>query len=140
MRATAAGAEEEAPLMVARPKTICRKGGCGALIDAPGYCAKHEQLKTGWNRSHDGATSAERGYDYAWQQLRKRVLKRDKGLCQIKGSGCRFVAREVDHVVSKAAAREKGWTDTEIDDETNLQSACTPCHAAKTKAERGGGG
>lgn len=126
--------------MVARPKTICRKGGCGALIDAPGYCGKHAQLATGWNRSHGEKTSAQRGYGYAWQQLRKRILSRDKGLCQIQGTGCRFVAREVDHIVNKASAREKGWSDEQIDAEINLQSACEPCHEAKSRAEGGGGG
>jgi len=133
------GRQDGVSLMVARPKTICRKGGCGALIDAPGYCDKHAPLKSGWNRSHGTKNSTERGYDYAWQQLRKRILRRDKGLCQIKGPTCRYVAREVDHKVSKASAREQGWSDAEIDDESNLQSACSPCHAAKTKAERGGG-
>lgn len=125
--------------MAARPKTICRKPGCGALVDAPGYCDKHAQLKTGWNRSHNGATSAERGYGYAWQQLRKKVLARDSGLCQIKGPQCCVVAAEVDHKVNKATARKQGWSDAEIDTETNLQSTCKPCHEAKTKAERGGG-
>lgn len=129
--------------MAGRPKTICRKAGCGRLIDAPGYCDRHAQLAVGWNRSHADKSSTERGYGYAWQQLRKRVLSRDKGLCQIKGVGCRYVAREVDHIVNKATARAQGWTDDQIDAETNLQSACAACHRAKTEAEggqRGGGG
>jgi 5-methylcytosine-specific restriction protein A len=132
--------------MPARPKTICRKVACGRLIDVPGYCDKHAQLATGWNRSHSERSSTERGYGYAWQQLRKRILGRAGGLCQIKGSGCRFVAREVDHKVNKAKARELGWTDAEIDDESNLQACCEPCHRAKTHTEaaegagRGGGG
>jgi len=125
--------------MVARPKTICRKAGCGALIDAPGYCTKHAQLKTGWNRSHGEKTSTQRGYGYAWQQLRSRVLSRDKGLCQIRGRECRYVAREVDHKVNKAKARELGWSDAQIDDESNLQSCCVTCHREKTREEGGGG-
>lgn len=125
--------------MPARPKAICRKPGCGKLIDAPGYCERHAQLATGWNRSHGSKTSTERGYGYAWQQLRKRILSRDCGLCQIKGPGCGFVAREVDHIVNKATARQRGWTEAQIDAETNLQSACTPCHQAKTRQEGGGG-
>jgi len=125
--------------MAARPKTICRKVGCGALIDAPGYCAKHAQLKTGWNRSHGELTSAQRGYGYQWQKLRERVLQRDAGLCRIKAKGCTYVAREVDHIVNKATARERGWTDAQMDDELNLQSCCPTCHKAKSQAERGGG-
>jgi 5-methylcytosine-specific restriction protein A len=108
---------------------------CGALIDAPGYCVKHAQLKTGWARSHGDKTSAERGYGYAWQQTRKRILSRDAGLCQIKGPGCRYVAREVDHIVNKATARAKRWADDQIEADSNLQSVCGPCHAAKSKSE-----
>jgi len=132
--------------MAPRPKTVCRKAGCGKLIDAPGYCERHGKLASGWNRSHSDKSSTERGYGYAWQQLRKRILNRDAGLCQIKGPACRFVAREVDHKVNKAKAREMGWTEAQIDDETNLQSCCEPCHREKTRVEgcagrpEGGGG
>lgn len=126
--------------MVARPKTVCRKVACGALVDAPGYCAKHAKQAVGWNRSHGDLTSAQRGYGYQWQQLRTRVLRRDAGLCKIKGKGCTYVAREVDHIVSKARARELGWNEAEMDADSNLQAACPTCHRAKTTAERGGGG
>ena len=43
--------------MAARPKTLCRKVGCGRLVDAPGYCAQHAKQATGWNRSNQGKTS-----------------------------------------------------------------------------------
>jgi 5-methylcytosine-specific restriction protein A len=124
--------------MPPRPKTICRKVACGALIDAPGYCAKHTQQSSGWARSNGGKTSTERGYDYAWQKTRERILSRDSGLCQIKSQGCTFVAKEVDHKVSKAAARAAGWTEAEMEAESNLQAACPTCHKSKTAAERGG--
>lgn len=126
--------------MAPRPKSICRKVACGALIDAPGYCAKHAQQSSGWARSNDGRSSTERGYDYAWQKRRERVMARDSGLCQIKGATCTFVAAEVDHKVNKAAARAAGWIDAQIEDESNLQAACGTCHKAKTTAERGGAG
>lgn len=125
--------------MAARPKSICRKVACGALIDAPGYCAKHAKQSTGWNRSHGDKTSAERGYGYEWQQRRLRVLKRDCGLCQIKGQRCTVIATEVDHIVSKATARAQRWTDERIEAEANLQATCSTCHREKTRTERGGG-
>jgi 5-methylcytosine-specific restriction protein A len=109
---------------------------CGALIDTPGYCRKHTKQETGWNRTNEGKTSTERGYDYAWQQRRKRILSRDCGLCRIKGPGCGFIASEVDHKMSKASARAKGWTDEQIEDDSNLQSTCQTCHKAKTASER----
>ena len=121
--------------MAARPKTICRKVACGALLDTPGYCARHAKLQVGWNRSHGDKSSAERGYGWEWQQLRSRILSRDMGLCKIKRPGCTFVAREVDHIIGKEQARSRGWTDEQIDAESNLQSACTRCHTAKTQEE-----
>jgi len=122
--------------MPARPKSICRKAACGALVDAPGYCAKHAKQSSGWERSNGGKTSSERGYDYAWQKRRERILSRDAGLCQIRGPACRFIAGEVDHKVNKAAARALGWTDEQIEDDSNLQATCGTCHKAKTAAER----
>lgn len=125
--------------MAARPKSICRKVGCGKLVDAPGYCEKHAKQSSGWVRSNGDKTSAQRGYGYEWQQRRERILQRDCGLCQIKGRTCRVIATEVDHKISKAAAREARWTSDEIEAESNLQAACSPCHKAKTQAERAGG-
>lgn len=126
--------------MPPRPKTICRKAGCGKLIDAPGYCEKHTKQSSGWERSNGNMTSSQRGYDYKWQKRRERILERDCGLCQIKGPTCRFIASEVDHKVNKAAARAMGWTDEQIEADSNLQAACSTCHKAKTKAERAGAG
>lgn len=31
--------------MVSRAKSVCRRAGCGVLIDLAGYCAKPTQLK-----------------------------------------------------------------------------------------------
>lgn len=122
--------------MASRPKCICRKVACGALIDAPGYCERHAKLSVGWAKSHGDKSSHERGYGWDWRQRRARILSRDGGICQIKGPECRFAAREVDHKVSKERARAMGWTDEQIEDDLNLQSACIPCHKAKTQAER----
>jgi 5-methylcytosine-specific restriction protein A len=108
------------------------------LIDAPGYCERHAKQKSGWERSNGGQTSSQRGYDYAWQQRRKRILSRDCGLCQIREPGCGFIASEVDHKLSKAAARAMGWTEDQIEADSNLQAACGACHRAKTAAERAG--
>lgn len=125
--------------MAARAKSICRKVACGALIDAPGYCARHAQQAVGWNRSHGDKSSTERGYGATWQKTRKAVLSRDKGLCRIKGPTCTYVAREVDHKVSKARGRQLGWTDAQVEDESNLQSACVACHKRKTAEEKSTG-
>lgn len=85
----------------------------------------------GWAATSTEGTTA-RGYGWAWQQIRERILDRDCGLCQpCKAAGRITMARAVDHKVSKANGGS--------DDDSNLQAICDPCHKAKTAAERSGG-
>lgn len=73
----------------------------------------------------------ERGYGTAWERLRKTILDRDGGLCQVcKAAGHITLANAVDHITPKA----HGGTD----DPSNLQSICLPCHGAKTAREAAG--
>lgn len=68
-----------------------------------------------------------RVYDsVAWRRVRRLVLVRDGGVCQIRGRPCTLVATEVDHVVSPVDGGD--WFDP-----GNLRAACKPCNA-----ERGG--
>lgn len=64
-----------------------------------------------------------------WQQLRKAVLQRDKGLCQnCLKNGKYKTGNEVDHIIALA---ENGhpW------DINNLQLLCSECHIEKTRLE-----
>ncbi len=71
----------------------------------------------------------QRGYGSKWDSIRARVLKRDKGLCQLcLRAGVVCEAKTVDHIIPKA----HGGTDADC----NLQSLCWPCHKAKTARER----
>lgn len=75
-------------------------------------------------------TTTERGYGWAWQKLRLRILERDGGRCVLCArKGRDVVARHVDHIKPKA----KGGTDAE----SNLQSLCVACHEAKTLVDAG---
>lgn len=72
----------------------------------------------------------ERGYGTAWDKLRKQIMRRDCGLCQVcKAHGKLTPAVAVDHIKDKAL----GGTD----DPSNLQAICEPCHTAKTMAAQG---
>ena len=85
-----------------------------------------------------GATA--RGYDGPWQKLRLLKLRTDP-LCEIQthcgrgiGAPAPRGANEVDH---KIPIRQRPDLRLEWN---NLQSACRPCHSAKTVRENGGFG
>lgn len=81
-----------------------------------------------------------RGYGAAWERVRKVVLERDGYLCQCrhcKAEGRTTVANQVDHIVSKAKARARGWSQAQIDDPSNLQAINEDCHKIKGMEERG---
>lgn len=65
---------------------------------------------------------------YRWRQVRKFVMRRDMGLCQIRLPGCRGTATEVDHIVRP----EDGGSEYGQD---NLRASCKPCNVAKRNME-----
>jgi 5-methylcytosine-specific restriction endonuclease McrA len=61
-----------------------------------------------------------------WPQLRRIVLRRDKGLCQLKGPQCTTQATEVHHAVAHNDHRV-----------ASLIAVCSTCHATETGREAG---
>lgn len=113
--------------MPARPARPCTYPGCAALVrDGGRRCAAHPLQQ--WTKSRQGTTT-ERGYGWAWQQLRVQILDRDRYLCmECQRNGRVRLATEVDHIVERA----DGGTDRP----SNLQSLCSPCHKAKTDSSQ----
>ena len=73
-----------------------------------------------------------KGRGAGWAKLRKRVMDRDKWLCQVCARAGRLtVATECDHVIPLC---QQGPTE-----ESNLQAICGPCHLVKSKREANGG-
>lgn len=123
------------PPLPARP---CTHAGCSALSrDGSGRCEKHP--RKAWQ--HDNRTSSDRGYGYAWQQLRIKILARDAGLCQCPDclGGVKRVtpATEVDHIVSKARAERMGWSREQVDAQSNLRAVNRDCHKRLTMIDQG---
>jgi 5-methylcytosine-specific restriction protein A len=79
----------------------------------------------------------ERGYGKEWTALRKKVIERDKGLCQIcLPKGIVHPGKDVDHKVSKARAKQLGWTKSQTDSMGNLWYICREEHLKKTEEEQ----
>ena len=110
------------------PPTPCRAPRCREMASKSGMCAKHYVKPKAWVSS-EGKSASERGYGPKWRKTRKRILIRDSYLCQeCKRGGIVTLAREVDHVLNKAAGGSE--------EDSNLESICITCHKKKTLSER----
>ena len=101
-----------------------------------GRCPAHTKAKAAI--APPRLSPSKRGYDGAWERLRKIKLAADP-MCQIQThcgdrSITRQVATEVDHIIPIAER-----PDLRLDYD-NLQSACKSCHSAKTARENRLGG
>ena len=86
----------------------------------------------GWAPDAVRGNRHQRGYGYAWERTRKRILERDSYLCQPCLRAARTsVATQVDHVVQRAGGGNE--------EDSNLQSICLDCHKVKTARESQGG-
>jgi 5-methylcytosine-specific restriction protein A len=56
----------------------------------------------------------------------KRVLARDKYICQLQGTTCLHRATEADHIIE--------WSDGGRELMSNGQAVCVNCHRVKTSA------
>jgi 5-methylcytosine-specific restriction endonuclease McrA len=57
-----------------------------------------------------------------WQTLRRVILHRDGGLCQIRGGRCTRIATTVHHIIPASVRPDLFFTPS------NLQGACKPCN------------
>jgi 5-methylcytosine-specific restriction protein A len=101
----------------------CGIQGCTRIVPSGQRCDEH---RSGWATTPRTASSRRTG-TRAWKQQRAKCFQRDGWQCQIKGPTCEVAAVECDHVVPAYL----GGDDTL----GNLQSACRPCHRARTQAQ-----
>jgi len=100
--------------MAERAPRPCSKPGCAAYQVVGGYCDEHRHHQ---RRLYDERRGSwrERGYDYRWDKVRNRYIRREP-MCEYCGDA---PATEVDHVVP---IKEGGA----MYDPENLKSSCHP--------------
>lgn len=123
----------------------CRHPGCSQLV-VDGYCQSHKRAAPGSFSDRERGSRHQRGYGTDWDKKRKQILARDGYLCQeckrhgrLTAIGDQPYSAFVDHIKPKAEAKAEGWSQEQIDDDSNLQSLCKPCHTAKTDQEKNQG-
>jgi 5-methylcytosine-specific restriction protein A len=88
-----------------------------------GYPTPTEEFtmpRSGWQDRPGPSTAV--GKTAKWKRLRRNVLRRDGGQCQVHGPRCADEAAEVHHVLPIARGGDEY-------DEDNCVSICRPCHA-----------
>lgn len=109
-------------------KRPCCAGGCRALVDK-GYCAEHQHLAPKRQIDKYRGNSTARGYNYKWQQARRRFLSINPLCVECQSTGIVKAATVVDHIVAHKGDQRLFW------DESNWQSLCTACHNHKTATQ-----
>jgi len=71
------------------------------------------------------SSSAQRGYDYSWQRIRKLVLDRDGWVCYICNKKLAGSDATVDHIISLKDNYELRL------DSKNLAACCRSCNSKK---------
>jgi hypothetical protein len=70
---------------------------------------------------------ADRRYSTAaWQRLRRAVIARDGGICQIQGPRCTQVATTCDHIYPTSTHPDLFW------EPENLRAACGRCNYGRS--------
>jgi 5-methylcytosine-specific restriction protein A len=107
----------------AAPK-VCACQPCPNLAEYRGRCREHMR-----RAERARGTTIERGYDGDWRRLRIAKLRADP-ICEIRTHCLGMIATEVDHIIPIRVRPDLRL------DWSNLNSACTPCHSAKTRREQ----
>jgi 5-methylcytosine-specific restriction protein A len=109
-------------------KYLCGGPGCGELLDAPGYCARHRREKAA-ARPFAGAARSNNYNTARWRRLAARVI-RETPYCEACG------ASRKDGAALEAHHRDPPRGDGEkFFDENNLQILCRSCHRLATARE-----
>ena len=102
----------------------CTYPSCKEYAVKDGRCETHKVAHRWQSRKR----TTERGYGWAWVKLRRKVIARDKHLCQeCLRQGIYTQGNEVDHIRPKS----QGGTD----DLNNLEILCSRHHREKSLVE-----
>lgn len=111
--------------MTWKPPRPCLHPGCPALVADGNRCGDHQRDQRRREDSRRGS-SAQRGYNAAWQRARKRYLRENPFCVDCERAGQVTAATIVDHIEPHRGDQELFW------DEDNWQSLCKTHHDQKT--------
>lgn len=98
---------------------VCTAPGCPTLTDS-GRCDVHPRDQR--SRNHHGVPRQARGLGAGWDRVKRAVIDRDGGVCQLRLAGCTAIATTANHIVP----RSKGGPTTA----ENLEASCAHCNAS----------
>lgn len=120
--------------MPQRAKSMCKKPGCPALLDKPGYCEAHINLAS--LRSLDKKKTPEQKSfysSYAWTLASKQHRAREPLCRQCKSEGIVSKGELVHHNPPLDELKARGLNPL---DDKYLETLCFNCHQKELRAKR----
>lgn len=111
--------------MPSAPPTICNRPSCPGKVQA-GVCSVCGPKRRQRDYDRNRGTSTERGYDYQWQQFRKRYLAANPLCLDCKETGIIAAARDIHHKQKLCDHPELKY------EEENLLPLCKMHHDKRT--------
>jgi len=112
-------------------KSICRRVGCNALVERPGYCDIHTVYEQERFKHLKRAPDASAFYSGAKWTKTSRAFRKANPLCaEHKRAGIIVKGAIADHTIERAELMRQGLDPY---DWKYLQNLCTPCHNKKLR-------
>lgn len=127
--------------MPSAPRKVCRKPGCGKLVENGAYCGQHQIQKEVQQKAqvkkydNERGTAASRGYSSRWTRYSKKYREENPLCVRCKEKGILKLGGHVDHIVPVKDKDDPLFWET-----SNHQTLCVSCHSEKTAKEDGGFG
>lgn len=125
--------------MAKRAKSVCRRPGCGKLINSPGYCEDHKREENSFKTLDNKKTDVTKKFysSYKWTQTSKRFRKKNP-LCEQCLEKEQPIIKASQMVHHEPELQELLRDGKNPHDERYLHALCNDCHLSELREKKNG--